>query len=87
LFVPRPLQRRSEQKQSFSRGSVAMSSAAEQDLTGVLSGIQAMLQRQSTAIDQLAAQAATVDDRFAHGEANVGTAMSGLDKRLSDSKA
>ena len=62
-----------------------MSSAAEQELVRMLAGIQAMLQRQSTGMDQLAAQAATVDERFAQGEANLVTAMSSFEKRLSDS--
>ena len=66
--------------------SGAMTSAAEQELARVLTGIQAMLQRQSIGIDQLAAQAATVDDRFAQGEANLVTAMSGLEKCLSESE-
>ena len=63
-----------------------MRTAAENELARVLTGMQAMMQRQYTGLDQLAAQAATVDDRFASGEANLVTAMTSFEKRLSESE-
>ena len=59
---------------------------AEAELARVLTGIQGMLQQQAQATTQLAAQAAAVDDRFAQGEANLQSAMTGLESRLGDTE-
>ena len=59
---------------------------AEAELARVLTGIQGMLQQQAQATTQLAAQAAAVDDRFAQGEANLQSAMTGLEARLGDTE-
>ena len=88
LALARSAAARSERNRavSLSLGSGAMGSVAEAELARVLAGIQTMLQRQATGMDQLAAQAAAVDDRFAQGESNLQTAMTSLEKRLSDSE-
>ena len=52
---------------------------AEAELARVLTGIQGMLQQQAQASTQLAAQAAAVNDRFVQGEANLQSAMTGLE--------
>ena len=59
---------------------------AEAELARVLTGIQGMLQQQAQATTQIAAQAAAVDDRFAQGEANLQSAMTGLESRLGDTE-
>ena len=59
---------------------------AEAQLAAVLTGIQAMLQQQQNATDQLAAQASAVEDRFTQGEINLQTVMTSMEARLGDTE-
>ena len=59
---------------------------AEEQLTAVLTGIQAMLSQQAAATSALAQRATTVESRFAQGEANLQTVVTTLENRLADAE-